>query len=74
MREILHFNSEKEKIAYLKGEFKEVIPAEVQEKPIEEPAEEPKEEPKEEKAEEKKPAKKAKKSSKKGKTDEVQAE
>lgn len=31
MREILHFNSEKEKIAYLKGQFKEVLPQEVSE-------------------------------------------
>jgi len=46
MREILHFKSEKEKIAYLKGEFHEVLPIEVEaeEPAVEEPAEGPEEE------------------------------
>lgn len=66
MREILHFKSEKEKIAYLKGEFREILPKEVEEEPVEKQAVE--EEPSEEKPKAKK------KSSKKGKKDEVQAE
>lgn len=29
MKEILHFNSQKERLAYLKGDFEEIIPKEV---------------------------------------------
>lgn len=59
--EIMHFNSQKERLAYLKGGFEEIIPVEAVE---EEKAEEPvKEEPK---------PKKAKKGKKKDDT--VQAE
>lgn len=69
MREILHFNSTKERIKYLSGGFEEIQPVEVKE-------EQPKEAEKVEVAEEKPkktPAKK--KTSKKGKKDgEVQAE
>ncbi len=46
--EITHFNSQKERLAYLKGGFEEIIPVEAVE---EEQAEEPvKEEPKPKKA------------------------
>ena len=52
MKEILHFNSTRERLNYLKGKFEEIEPMEV--KPIEvkeEPKEEePKEEPKPKKA------------------------
>lgn len=68
MREILHFNSTKERIKYLSGGFEEIKPVEVKE--------EPKEAEKVEVAEEKpKKAPAKKKTSKKGKKDgEVQAE
>lgn len=68
MREILHFNSTKERIKYLSGGFEEIQPVEVKEEQPKE-AEEVKAEEKPKKT----PAKK--KTSKKGKKDgEVQAE
>lgn len=82
MREILHFNSEKEKIAYLKGEFHEVLPKEVdkthvevvEETPVVETHAEEVPEAKEEKPKAKKKAKKSSKKDKEEKDDEVQAE
>ena len=34
--EVMHFKSQKERLDYLKGGFEEIIPTEVEEKPIEE--------------------------------------
>lgn len=36
MKEIMHFNSTKERLDYLKGNFNEIIPMEVAEEPKEE--------------------------------------
>ena len=36
MKEIMHFNSTKERLDYLKGNFNEIIPMEVKEKSKEE--------------------------------------
>lgn len=65
MKKVIHFNTQEERIAYLKGEFQEIIPAKAKKKAK-----------KEEKVEEDEPkkAEKPKKSAKKGKKDEVQAE
>lgn len=65
MKNVIHFNTQAERIAYLKGEFEEIVPAKAKKKAK-----------KEEKVAEEEPkkAEKAKKSAKKGKKDEVQAE
>lgn len=34
MKEIVHFNSQKERLAYIKGEFEEIVPEEVKEEPV----------------------------------------
>lgn len=62
---IAHFNSQKERLAYLKGNFEEIIPVEAEKEPkkAEEQAEEPK-----------KTKKKAKKSKKEDKNGGIQAE
>lgn len=59
MKEVVHFNSQKERLAYLKGEFEEIIPEEVKSEPKKAVVEEIKAEP--EKKSPKKKSKKAKK-------------
>lgn len=64
----IHFNSQRERLAFLRGEYEEIIPQKATETPkVTEKAEKTAEN-------EKKPQKKAKKSKKKEKKDEVQAE
>ena len=60
--EIMHFNSPEERMAYVKGEFEEIIPIEAEHE-VEKTEEKPK-----------KAKKSAKKSKKEGKDDKVQAE
>lgn len=64
----IHFNSQRERLAFLRGEYEEIIPQKATETPkVTEKAEKTAEN-------EKKPQKKAKKTKKKEKKDEVQAE
>lgn len=64
----IHFNSQRERLAFLRGEYEEIIPQKATETPkVTEKAEKTAEN-------EKKSQKKAKKSKKKEKKDEVQAE
>ena len=64
----IHFNSQRERLAFLRGEYEEIIPQKATETPkVTEKAEKTAEN-------EKKSQKKAKKTKKKEKKDEVQAE
>lgn len=64
----IHFNSQRERLAFLRGEYEEIIPQKATETPkVTEKA-------KKEAVNEEKPRKKASKSKKKEKKDEVQAE
>lgn len=61
----IHFNSQRERLAFLRGEYEEIIPQKATETP---------KKAKKEAVNEEKPRKKASKSKKKEKKDEVQAE
>lgn len=41
-KKIMHFNSQKERLDYLRGGFEEIVPVEVEEKPMAEATEEQK--------------------------------
>lgn len=33
MKEVVHFNTQKERLAYLRGDFEEIVPIEIKEEP-----------------------------------------
>ena len=65
MKNVVHFNSPQARMKYLKGEFEEIVPIEVEEKP---------KETKKEQAKSKKGTNSAKKRTNGKKNDDIQAE